>query len=171
MQGGEIDPPLPTAVQSELVHEELLIRVLPNEQMVAYDLTGAKIFHQDGTEDEVSIPEEAYEMLRNSVVTHNHPGGHSFSEDDLVTAVELDLYELRIVSRRFTYRLRRPAQGWGSNAISKAQLAYDQVRAEINQLVASGKITFELAREHHHHELAKRFANVTGAHYRRQQED
>ena len=118
----------------------------------------------------MKIPRAAYGVLRNSIVTHNHPGGRSFSEDDLVTAVELDLYELRAVSRGFTYRLRRPERGWGNRAIDELQAAYDEVFEAIDRLVASGTVTRHVADGIAHHELAKRFAARGGAQYRRHQE-
>ncbi|CAA9316316.1 MAG: hypothetical protein AVDCRST_MAG68-1582 [uncultured Gemmatimonadetes bacterium] len=118
----------------------------------------------------MKIPRAAYGVLRDTIVTHNHPGGRSFSEDDIITAVELDLFELRAVSRVFTYRLRRPERGWGKHAVDELQSAFDEVYRIIDQLIASGVITQQLADGMAHHELAKRFAARVGAQYRRHQE-
>jgi len=140
------------------------------EHLIAYDQGGNEVLRVGGTADEVKIPRAAYGVLRNTVVTHNHPGGRSFSEDDIIAAVELDLFELRAVAREFTYRLRRPERGWGKRAIDELQSAFDEVYQLIDQLVASGAITQRVADRVFHHELAKRFAAKVGAQYRRHQE-
>jgi hypothetical protein len=169
-QGGAPIPPLPDPVQRALARAEPSLRSGTVERLFAYDLAGNEVLRLDGTQDEVKIPRAAYGMLRDTVVTHNHPGGHSFSEDDVITAVELDLFELRAVSRDFTFRLRRPERGWGGRAIDELQAAYDDVFRSIDELVASGMITQEVADRFAHHELAKRFAVRVGAQYRRHQE-
>ncbi len=169
-QGGAPIPPLPEAVQRVLASVEPSLRNGTVERLIAYDHTGSEVLRLHGTEDEVKIPGAAYGMLRNTVVTHNHPAGRSFSEDDIIAAVELDLFELRAVARDFTFRLRRPEQGWGHRAIDELQAAYDEVSRSIDQLIASGKITQDVADRFAHHELAKRFAARVGARYRRHQE-
>jgi hypothetical protein len=169
-QGGAPMPPLPEPVQRALAAAEPTLRNGTVERLIAYDHAGNEVLRLDGTVDEVKIPRAAYGMLRNSIVTHNHPGGRSFSEDDIITAIQLDVFELRAVSRDFTFRLRRPGRGWGPWAIDELQVAYDEVSRSIDQLVASGTITQEVADRSAHHELAKRFAARTGAQYRRHQE-
>jgi len=169
-QGGAPIPPLPDSVQRALARAEPALRRGTVERLIAYDLAGNEVLRLDGTEDEVKIPRAAYGMLRNTIVTHNHPGGRSFSEDDIITAIELDLFELRAVSRDFTFRLRRPERGWGGRAIDELQAAYDEVTRSIDELVASGVITQDVADRFAHHELAKRFAARVGAQYRRHQE-
>lgn len=169
-QGGAPIPPLPDAVQRALALVEPSLRNGTLERLVAYDLQGNEVLRLDGTADEVMIPRAAYGMLRNSVVTHNHPGGRSFSEEDIMTAVELDLIELRAVSREFTYRLRRPGRGWGARAMDELQDAYDAASRTVDHLVATGRATQEVAGQLAHHELAKQFAARVGAQYRRNQE-
>lgn len=169
-QGGAPIPPLPDAVQRALAGVEPSLRTGTVERLIAYDQVGREVLRLDGSEDEVKIPRAAYGMLRNTVVTHNHPQGRSFSEDDIIAAVELDLFELRVVSRGFTFRLRRPERGWGDRAIDELQTAYDEVSRSIDHLVASGTVTQEVADRFAHHELAKRFAARVGAQYRRHQE-
>jgi len=162
-QGGAPIPPLPDPVQRALAGAEPSLRNGTVERLVAYDQAGNEVLRLDGTEDEVKIPRAAYGMLRNTIVTHNHPGGRSFSEDEIITAVELDLFELRAVSAGFTFRLRRPEYGWGDRAVDELQVAYDEVSRSIDELVASGTIAQDVADRFAHHELAKRFAARVGA--------
>jgi hypothetical protein len=169
-QGGAPIPPLPYAVQRARARVEPSLRKGTVERLIAYDQGGNEVLRLDGTEDEVKIPRSAYAMLRNTIVTHNHPGGRSFSEDDIITAIELDLFELRAVSGGFTFRLRRPERGWGDRAVDELQAAYDDVSRDLDQLVASGTISQTVADRFAHHELAKRFADRVGAQYRRHQE-
>lgn len=157
-------------MQRALARVEPSLRRGTTERLVAYDHDGNEILRLDGTEDEVKIPHAAYALLQNSIVTHNHPVGHSPSEEDVITAIELNVFELRAVSRGFTYRLRRPERGWGRRAIDELQGAYDDVSRVLDQLVASGTTTQEVADRLAHHELAKRFAARVGAQYRRHQE-
>lgn len=64
---------------------------------------------------------------KNSILTHNHPRslgaknaieriGHSFSRDDVMSAVVTNAKEIRAVTPTYTFSLKRPKGGWGLNA-------------------------------------------------------
>ena len=66
--------------------------------------------------DNAKVPSDA-------IITHNHPSslgasgimsiGQSFSGNDIASAIELNLKEVRAVTPRYTFSLKRPKGGWG----------------------------------------------------------
>jgi hypothetical protein len=70
------------------------------------------------------------ERLAGAIFTHNHPAGHSLSENDLEFAMLAGLAEVRAVTRQARYAIR-PAteQGW-------PYLARVSLRSEVARLKA-----------------------------------
>lgn len=111
---------LAKAVQSR----EDEIRNSPNERLSLFNESGKEIFRNDkGGEHGVSYPDE---LGGNAIVTHNHPSGRSFSDDDVFGSVTLNGKEIRAVTSDRTYSLKRPKEGWGVSG-DAAQSRYKQL--------------------------------------------
>lgn len=63
--------------------------------------------------------------MKDAILTHNHPGGwrysendimhigNSFSVEDIMLAVSQDISEIRAVTPLYTFSMKRPEKGWG----------------------------------------------------------
>ncbi len=75
--------------------------------------TGENILSIAGNSDTVEFTGSQIRSIRDSVLTHNHPGGLTFSVDDIAFSAFSDLAEMRVVTpERHVYRMLRPAKGW-----------------------------------------------------------
>ena len=80
------------------------------EHLAAFDEKGNMVYSVVGKKNSV-----AYDTTQtvDKIVTHNHPGGGSFSPEDVVGTIANNEREIRAVSSRgYTYSLKRPAGGW-----------------------------------------------------------
>ena len=78
------------------------------ETAAGLDAEGNKVFQiSSGEVSEVSIPSEELEKLRDGVFTHNHPGGTTFTSDDVDKALRYGFKELRACHSGGAYILRR----------------------------------------------------------------
>ena len=74
--------------------------------------------------------------VADKIVTHNHPGGASFSHQDIEGMVTNNMKEMRITAKEFTYSMKRPKGGWGAtgkNAGAIAQHFHDKALAAFKQ--------------------------------------
>ena len=95
------------------------------ETAVAFGKDGEIVLNKDGKSRHVNFTVDECRKLKNAVMTHNHPSGwsypeksirrigNSFSEDDILLAVQWDLSEIRAVTPNYTFVLKRPEKGWG----------------------------------------------------------
>jgi hypothetical protein len=117
------------------------------ESVLVFDRNGREIFRRVGHQDSVDVSASDLRMMRDAIITHNHPGGlvdgppalrgTSFSTTDVELAAFVQAAEVRVVTAGWRYRLRSPADGWSQNwwqrtltpAIHRArQAAIDHLR-------------------------------------------
>lgn len=105
--------PRSLTLQARLDEVERTIRELAVEHAYAFSADGEPLFHRTtDSESAVRFDAEALAMLPSAVLTHNHPGGRSFSERDVTFAMRIGLAEIRVVTARSRYILRPPDGGW-----------------------------------------------------------
>lgn len=116
---------LTSAQRAALTKEENRIRNYRTEHAVVIDEDGnvnpnGNPMVGNGTSSRVRI--DSSKIPANSVVTHNHPStgpglagqvGSAFSGQDIQTAANRNLREIRAVTPGYTYSAKRPANGWG----------------------------------------------------------
>jgi len=120
------------------------IRTNSFESVHAFDDMGNETYQKQGSaKDAYRVTGIDVKMLKDKVVTHNHPRslgksgiksiGNSLSPSDIVTAVVSDAREMRAASPRYTFSMKRPAGGWG---VSEKELKsrYSSVVRRINKL-------------------------------------
>lgn len=83
------------------------------EHAFAFSADGEPLFHRT-TEavSRVSFDSAALALLPGAILTHNHPGGRSFSEEDVTFAMRVGLAEMRVVTAKSRFILRPPAETW-----------------------------------------------------------
>jgi hypothetical protein len=87
---------------------ERQIRNLPVEHVYVLGADNEILFHHtDDLPDRVRFPGLLLGDLSSAIVTHNHPGGRSFSRIDVGVAIGKRLRELRVVTPSHRYSLRR----------------------------------------------------------------
>lgn len=89
--------------------------------------TGKRILKKTGTRSAVSFTEKEVEKMRNSMITHNHPSGATFSIEDTVFAHENELAEIRAIALDRTYVLQPPM---GQNFFAASESAIADVMVE-----------------------------------------
>ena len=140
------------AAQAE---EQKLIGLTDHEEMRVFDSRGRLIGTGRGDQNTVNVPESALGKLKNSTITHNHPGGDAFSRTDVALAIGHNLREMRAVAAdgSFVYILRRPPTRWPS--IPTMEAAYREADSaafgKIMDKVMAKEILAEEADKMHRH--------------------
>ena len=118
---------LTDAQKTAILDREEKIRRNRDESMHVYNDSGKEVFFAQGEGPKVRLKRTelaaAKAALKDNVYTHNHPRsigkigvrsiGNAFSPQDVNTAVWGDARELRAVTPRYTFSMKRPAGGWG----------------------------------------------------------
>jgi hypothetical protein len=172
-------------VEQAVRAQEDAIRHDAVESAYAFDQQGNLILAKTGTEDEVAFTAGELALLKDAVVTHNHPPelalppddltaqGHSFSLDDLQLAARAQVAEIRVVTSTWRYSIKRPVAGWDTHyfraSIEPAFNRHDlEVEREFMQALQHGRMTFAEAADQYFHEVWRRVAAELGLQYRRE---
>jgi hypothetical protein len=99
------------------------------EIAVVFDpLTGEELWRKHGTAENVGFSQLELAIMRDGLLTHNHPigwrfpasdprhVGTSFTRSDIDLALRADVAELRAVTPVLRFSLKRPASGWPDSA-------------------------------------------------------
>lgn len=78
------------------------------ESAAVYDLAGDLSFWKDGDEDSVEFDEDEFRWSFAHKMTHNHPSGRSFSENDVYMFETMGLVEVRACNSTGAFVMKRP---------------------------------------------------------------
>ncbi len=150
------------------------------ETSVGFDSNGNVILDKRGRSRSVRFTSEECKMLKDAVVTHNHPGGwaypensimrigSSFSPEDIAFTIGNDLSEFRAVTPNYTFVIKRPATGWGVS-VSDINKSINELNRSITKenklLIKKGLITPEHASVTHWHKLNRELSQKYGWSY------
>lgn len=95
-----------------LAVRESAIRGNDFETLYALDANGNELFKKIGDSHGVYYGLDGYKT-KDAIVTHNHPGGSSFSWQDVQGMVYYNQKEMRATGKEFTFSIKRPEKGWG----------------------------------------------------------
>ncbi|HJA31759.1 MAG TPA: phage minor capsid protein [Candidatus Eisenbergiella pullicola] len=114
------------------MRDEKIIQSLKREKAVLYDNRGRRIFQKNGQKHSISFTEKEIGNMKGGVLTHNHPGGATFSPADINMLRTSGLAEIRAVGRDGVYVLKQP-KSWSAQIASFADLEkqYDKIAAEL----------------------------------------
>lgn len=141
--------------------------------------TGEEVWRKQGSGAEIAISVQELAIMRDCVLTHNYPlgwqytaddprrAGASFSADDVELALDADVVELRSVTPRLRFSLKRPTAGWpNSMDLLWNYAATDRHRATIlRRDVEVGALTQETATARLAHEVMLSLATMYGLQY------
>jgi hypothetical protein len=142
----------------------------PVEKFFVVSKDGKIINQGSGSGGRVSFRTSDIGRYRGSISTHNHPGGRSFSAEDVIAGSMLDQAEIRVITpKKRIYRIQPKSGKWPTpEAIRAAFQAEDaKVTSRLLRDVEKGKITIEEANLEHHHRVWERIAPGLGLVYER----
>ncbi len=137
------------------------------EMIVAIDQAGNIVAERLGERSFVDLSDLSERLFRAKALIHNHPGGSSFSMDDLCLAAKLEIETIEAVTDEFVYRFTFMEKVDPSTVFDLYLNIEKKVRREFLQKIGAGELTIEQANRLHHHEIAKRLAPQIGAKYER----
>lgn len=90
----------------------------PEEILVAFDDAGKKLFeytnHEpNGVDFSAAHCDFMHDHARELTLVHNHPNGSTFSAQDIVTAAELGVARMVVITSDYVYTLQPKAKTWG----------------------------------------------------------
>ena len=86
--------------------EENKIKNDKNETVLVFSQDGKLLTKATGTKDHVQLRDDDIDLLPDSITSHNHPQGTSFSLTDILTTLECMIREAHVVtSHNITYIL------------------------------------------------------------------
>lgn len=110
------------------------------EVMMILDKNGNPIESISGAARSVHFDDETAALVKNRVVTHNHPSGknatgaqsfgYSLSFEDLIEAFKCDMRGIVAESPLYRYAIERPANGWNID-VKQFPAEYEKIRNEI----------------------------------------
>jgi hypothetical protein len=139
------------------------IRDLPYEVAYIIDRSGTVVTRREGEHNFVGLPAE---LMRDRIVTHNHPRGTSFSVEDVRTLIGTHALEMRVVSNRREFSLGRPADSEWEDVESLVNDVYVRVRRELLGQVRTGAISEATASRDILHLVWREIAEIRGWDYR-----
>lgn len=132
--------------KEELLMDEKSLSVRKKETACVYSGSGKFLFQKRGTEDEITFTVSEFKKLKGSVITHNHPAGSSFSNNDIVLLQKSKASEIRVSAEDCIYYIRQPKK-WNEAIASPEKLKAERdkikesVKQKYIQLYKEGKIT------------------------------
>jgi hypothetical protein len=113
-------PFISATLRAALYREEDRIRHDTVETAIVFDLRGNELFRRTGDEQAVDFSDDELALMRDAILTHNHPIDLPFSYADLELASVNDLAMIRAVSPGFRHALWRPTGGWPKVTVLRA---------------------------------------------------
>lgn len=109
--------------------EEYKTQLLDYEVANVFNTKGDLLLTKGGVYDSVSFDKEELKLLDNAIVTHNHPMGTTLSPQDIYMAIEHNIQEVRAVTDKYVYLLRR-------NGNFNRMPSYDDFEREYTNLIS-----------------------------------
>jgi len=138
------------------------------ETAVIIDERGEVLLSKTGTHNSVTFTDDEVKLMRGATLTHNHPGGTSFSPGDVAMLRRNNLVEIRAVGTApdgvtRLYRLHPDAKFY--TLAARPQDVDEDIREQDRKVkddwgprIVQGSLTMEDANRDHWHEVMTRFA-------------
>ncbi|NTW98344.1 MAG: hypothetical protein HGB35_00090 [Geobacteraceae bacterium] len=140
------------------------------ETLLVFDQDGNELRKVRGTKSQVKIPVEVADILTGKVVSHNHPGGNSFSPQDIVAGKRFVVSEMRVVTSSADHSVEYTERGLSvgmQRFITEMNVSESATRRTLGLLVQSGEITPEEYSVRFWHEVWDHFSNTGFINYKR----
>ncbi len=130
-----------------------------------------------GSFDQVSMPNSFLFEIENATLIHNHPGGSSFSIQDIRILTKFDSKECFLVTENNIHHLEKQTNDWGINADSiefkeRYKSCYHFAVEYIDKLITKNEIpVYDREAEIIHYIWALFFYDLENIHYVRKNFD
>lgn len=144
-----------------------------HETGIVVDKNGKVIIDKRGEAFQVQFTDSECLLMKDNIMTHNHPRGwgqpekslgrigNSFSIEDLTLAVGNDVAEIRAVTPHYTFSMKRPKSGWGVT-VKELKMVYMannlKLRNQFMKRIKKNTLTPSQANATHFHLLARQIA-------------
>lgn len=144
-----------------------------HETGMVVDKNGKIIIDKRGEAFQVQFTDSECLLMKDNIMTHNHPRGwgqpekslgrigNSFSIEDLTLAVGNDVAEIRAVTPHYTFSMKRPKSGWGVT-VKELKMVYManelKLRNQFMKRIKKNTLTPSQANATHFHLLARQIA-------------
>lgn len=131
---------------------------------------GKTVLFKDGSKTKVFISAQEAALIDSGSLTHNHPGGRSFSDLDIATFAKYRLYEIRAVSKNEDYILKHHdrSSGVDVNRILKSYKKHNEaIKLDLSDKIKRNLISAKFANSEHHHLIMKKVAEDFNLIYKR----
>ena len=120
--------------------EENKIKNDKNETVLVFNQAGKLLTQATGTKDHVELRDDDIDLLTDSITSHNHPQGTSFSLTDILTTLECRIREGHVVtSHNITYVLEIVDETFYDNVDSTIlEEEYDRLHREYHRQIVLG---------------------------------
>ena len=85
------------------------------ETVVVFTIKGSYMFSRSESTSRIVFTKQEADLMRNCIVTHNHPQDTPPGDSDVRSACAGEWQEMRVVTRTRTYVAGPPASGWNLN--------------------------------------------------------
>lgn len=149
-----------TQMDRTKMHEvENIIRGNRTETGVVFDTNGKMVWRQKGNKNSVDITGAIKKgVLKGNILTHNHPGGSSFSPDDVYVLSQQELSSIRAVSNKHNYEVQLSDEFKEKSNTQRTKILREkiskyntEVGAELAKDIDDGKISVLDANLNHWH--------------------
>lgn len=177
-------PPPPQTPAEKIAAVEARIRPQRFESAAVLNANGDQVFFKDGEQYKVEFTKMELALMRDNIITHNHPrgwghpvddprrGGSSFSLEDIRLASRGEAREIRAASPWYDHSMMPGENGWNydyfKDVIAPAfQKADDEFYSESMRAIADRKITLAQAEADRYHVVWERVSKRLGLKYSR----
>lgn len=137
-------------------------------ESAAVYIGGRQILFKDGSRNYVDFSPKEVASMKGAVLTHNHPGGGSFSPADILIINGYGLKEIRAVSTDYTYSLSGKGKGLTKkDVMSIYKNESTKVAILFREKIKSGEMTVDFANKNHGHEIMNGISEKLGFSYKR----
>ncbi len=160
-------PDVGTPARRAAVAFEEQVRRERLEHGAFFDAKGGLIAEASGEADRVGFPADL--AAKGATFTHNHPGGRSLSEADLLNAAHYGLFELRAVTPDFRYSMQAGEAGWPSRLQMLAVRSALEAAAlrKVQELQGQRLLALAYGNWEYSHQLMRLYAERFGLRYSR----
>ena len=126
LASGATERGMSKGLQRAILDREGRIKDNPSESLHAFDDNGKEIYQAFSEPGNPYAVKYDGKSVTDKVVTHNHPRGvgktgwesvgSSLGGDDITGMVANNMKELRAVTPKYTFSMKRPKGGWGATA-------------------------------------------------------
>jgi len=164
--GVDVQVPKVLNTPNEIIRSyESKIKNRTTEKAYIFDTKGHILLEKSGTRDGVDFDASEMKLFKGSILTHNHPGGASFSSVDIKSACYTGVSEIRVTGATRTY-IMKSTEGtelkytlWKDKISKEYTKQNAAVKRAMTKKIKNGKLTPIDADALHQHEVWKRVSN------------